>query len=95
MTLEEILGVIAAHVGKKPPAVRLPHWLVYPIALASEGVARVTKQEPRATLDGVRMARKHMYFSSRKAEQELGYVHREPEQAIRAAVDWFKQHGYF
>ncbi len=37
-----------------------------------EAVALVTKREPRATLDGVRMAKKHMYFSSAKAERELG-----------------------
>jgi dihydroflavonol-4-reductase len=95
MTLEQILRVVAEHTGRKAPSVRLPHWLVYPIAVASEGVARVTGREPRATLDGVRMARKHMYFSSRKAERELEYAHRAPEQAIREAVDWFKQHDYF
>jgi dihydroflavonol-4-reductase len=95
MTLEQILRVVAEHTGRKAPSVRLPHWLVYPIAVASEGVARVTGREPRATLDGVRMARKHMYFSSRKAERELKYAHRAPEQAIREAVDWFKQHDYF
>ncbi len=35
--------------------------------------ARVTGREPFTTLDGVRMSRKKMYFSSAKAERELGY----------------------
>lgn len=95
MTLREILAAVAAHTGRPAPTLRLPHWFVYPIALASEGVARLTGREPRATLDGVRMARKHMYFSSGKAERELGYRFREPMQAIHEAVDWFKAHGYY
>jgi dihydroflavonol-4-reductase len=55
----------------------------------------VSGREPRVTLDGVRMSTKHMYFSSAKAERELGYRHRDPVQAIGEAIDWFKQHDYF
>jgi len=43
----------------------------------------------------VRMAKKHMYFSSAKAERELGYRWRPAEAAIADAIDWFKSHGYF
>ena len=95
MSLQQILAVVAAHVGRKPPSVKLPHWSVYPAALVAEGVARLTGREPRVTLDGLRMSKKHMYFSSRKAERELGYTWRGPKLAIGDAVDWFKQHGYF
>jgi dihydroflavonol-4-reductase len=95
MTLREILEVVGAHVGRPASRVRLPHWFVYPIALLAEGGARITRREPRVTLDGVRMSRKHMYFSSAKAERELGYRWRDPALAIVEAIDWFKQHGYF
>ena len=67
-TLERILELVAEHVGRRPSTIRLPHWFVYPIAVAAEGVAKITRREPRVTLDGVRMSTKHMYFSSRKAE---------------------------
>jgi len=95
LTLERILALVAEHVGRRPSTIRLPHWFVYPIAVAAEGVARITRREPRVTLDGVRMSTKHMYFSSRKAERELGYRWRDPRLAIAAAVDWFKQNDYF
>jgi dihydroflavonol-4-reductase len=95
MTLREILEAVAAHVGGRASRVRLPHWFVYPLALAAEASARVTGKEPRVTLDGVRMSRKHMYFSSAKAERELGYRWRDPKLAIGEAIDWFKQQGYF
>jgi dihydroflavonol-4-reductase len=94
-TLERILAEVAQHVGRRPSTIRLPHWSVYPLAVAAEGLALVTRSEPRVTLDGVRMSTKHMYFSSRKAERELGYQWRDPRVAIAAAIDWFKQHGYF
>jgi dihydroflavonol-4-reductase len=93
-TLQRILTAVAEHVGRRASTIRLPHWFVYPIAVASEGVAKITRREPRVTLDGVRMSTKHMYFSSRKAERELGYRWRDPQLAIAAAVDWFKQNGY-
>jgi dihydroflavonol-4-reductase len=94
-TLERILIEVAQHVGRRASTIRLPHWLVYPLAVAAEGLALATKREPRVTLDGVRMSTKHMYFSSRKAERELAFKWRDPRLAIVAAVDWFKHHGYF
>jgi len=94
-TLRQILETVAEKVGRRPATIRLPHWLVYPIAVAAEAAALVTRREPRVTLDGVRMSTKHMYFSSRKAERELGYRWRDPRLAIAAAVDWFKSNEYF
>jgi len=95
LSLREILQLVGEHTGRPATNLRLPHWAVYPIAAVGEAVALFTKREPRATLDGVRMAQKHMYFSSAKAERELGYGARPPEQAIADAIDWFKSHGYF
>jgi dihydroflavonol-4-reductase len=95
LSLREILQIVGEHTGRPASNVRLPHWAVYPIAAVGEVLALVTKREPRATLDGVRMAKKHMYFSSAKAERELGYSSRPPQLAIGDAIDWFKRHGYF
>ena len=94
MTLREILTLVAERSGRRPPTIELNRGLVYPIAFVSELVARFTGKEPRATLDGLRMSRKHMYFSSEKAERELGYRWRPPEQAIADAMSWFREHDY-
>lgn len=94
-TLQQILALVAAHQRRPARAVRLPHALVYPLAVAAEAWAKISRREPRVTLDGVRMARKYMYFSSRKAEQGLGYTWRDPRLAVAAAVDWFKDNDYF
>ena len=93
MTLREILVEIARLVGRKPPRVRLPSGVVMPIAYIAEGVARVTGRSTRITVEGVRMARKRMFFSSAKAERELGYQWRPPTLAFKDAIAWFQDQG--
>ena len=93
MSLKQILAVVAEKSGRKPPSVRLPRAAVYPVALVSQTLARIWGTEPRVTLDGLRMSKKHMYFSSRKAEAELGYSARPADQAIEDALGWFREHG--
>jgi dihydroflavonol-4-reductase len=93
MTLREILIDIARIVGRKPPSVRLPSAVVLPIAYVAEAVARVTGRPTRVTVEGVRMSRKHMFFSSAKATQELGYRWRPPTEAFADAIAWFRAEG--
>ena len=95
MALKDILADIAEIAGRKPPAVCLPHNLIIPIAHLAEWWTRLTGgSEPFATVDGVRMAKKKMYFSSAKAERELGYAPRPAKQALQDAVRWFQENGY-
>jgi len=63
------------------------------VALAAEAVGRVTGREPFVTLDGLRMARKKMFFSSAKAARDLGYAARPAEAALKDAIAWFRQAG--
>lgn len=94
MSLREILVKIAGFVGRPPPRLRLPHNLVLPIAYAAEAWARLSQREPRVNVDGVRMAKKRMYFSSVKARQALGYSPRPGEAALEDAIIWFGEQGY-
>lgn len=95
MTLAAILREIAAIVGRPPPRVRLPHSFVLPIAIVAEGWARLFRTgEPFVTVDGVRMARKRMFFSPAKAQKQLSYSFRPAREALRDAVAWFDANGY-
>jgi len=92
LALREILEQVAALSGRRPPRLRLPHELILPVAYLSEGWARLTGGgEPRVTVDGVRLARKYMYFSSDKARDALGYRPRPARDALADAVSWFQQ----
>jgi dihydroflavonol-4-reductase len=95
MTLKDIFCAIATITGQTPPKICLPHPLVFPIACVSEAWARaVSRREPRVTLNGVRLARKKMYFSIEKAKRFLGFNPRPVEEALCDAVDWFRENGY-
>jgi dihydroflavonol-4-reductase len=94
MTLREILAEISRLVGRGPPRIRVPHAVLLPVAVISEAVARLTGKSTRVTLESVRMARKHMYFSSEKAAQELGYRWRTPTAAFKDALTWFREQGF-
>ncbi len=94
LTLAEILARIAAQVGRKPPRVRLPHAAVMPVAWAAEAWARLFGGEPFVSMDAVRIARKIMFFSSNKAERELGYCARPVDDAFADAIAWFRANGY-
>jgi len=93
MTLQTLLAQIAVLVGRTPPRIRLPYAAVLPVAYLAEAVAKITGRSGRVTLEGVRMSRKRMYFSSAKATAELGYRWRPPQQAFEAAVRWFRESG--
>jgi dihydroflavonol-4-reductase len=93
LTLKEILAHIARLTGRKPPSVRLPYAAVLPIAYLAEAWAKISGRSGRVTLEGVRMSRKRMFFSSAKAMRELGYSFRPPAQAFDDAVRWFRERG--
>lgn len=93
LTLAAILNKIADITGGKPPVMKLPRWPLYPLALGAETWARLFGGEPFVTIDGLKMSRWHMFFSSAKAERELGYCHRPADEALDAAVEWFKSIG--
>jgi dihydroflavonol-4-reductase len=94
LTLEAILGEVARAVRRRPPTLKIPYGVVLPIAAGAEMMAWLTGREPFTTLDGVRMSRKKMYFSSAKAMRDLGYAPRSAHRAIVDAVAWFEANGY-
>jgi dihydroflavonol-4-reductase len=93
MSLAAILARIAILAGRRPPTRRVPIAAVWPIAMAAEGFARLTGREPFVTLDGLRMARHKMFFSSAKARRELGYDPRPADAGLADAIAWFRQAG--
>ncbi|HMN72840.1 MAG TPA: NAD-dependent epimerase/dehydratase family protein [Rhodoblastus sp.] len=94
VALSDLLGAIARIVGRKPPRIRLPLGLVYPIALGAEAMAHVTGRTPFATREGLRLARKFMFFSDAKARRELDYATRPYTEGLEDAIAWFRSAGY-
>jgi dihydroflavonol-4-reductase len=92
--LADMLRDIARLAGRAPPRLRLPRQLIFPIAYGAEAIAHFTGREPFVTTTGLRLAKDRMFFSSAKAERELGYSARPYGDAIADAIAWFRQNGY-
>jgi len=92
-TLREMLTAIAVMIGRKPPTLALPRAPLYPLAVVAEAIAGVTGKEPMLTRDALKMASHHMFFSSARAEAELGYHARPYAEALTDALAWFREAG--
>ena len=93
LSLSALLALIAEAAGRKPPRIRLPIGPLVPVAMVAEWFARATGRTPALTRETLAMARKTMFFSSEKAEAELGYRARPAREAIADALAWFRAEG--
>jgi dihydroflavonol-4-reductase len=95
LTLKQILDKMSAITGIPSPTVKIPFAVAAMYAFFEENLTgRILGKEPRATLEEVRMGRKRMFASSAKAQQELGFKVAPVYPAMRAAIEWFRSHGY-
>lgn len=95
LTLKQILDKMAAITGIPSPTVQIPFAVAVTYAFFEEWITgRIRGKEPRATLEEVRMGRKKMFASSARAQQELGFRILPVYPAMRAAIEWFRAHGY-
>ena len=94
MTLADLFRELHRISGVKVPTTRLPYGPVLAMAYLLQAVSTMTGHEPLVPLEGVRMARRRMYFDAGKAVRELGLPQTPLEKALRDAVDWFSENGY-
>jgi dihydroflavonol-4-reductase len=92
--LADMLAAVAGMVGRKPPRWRFSRHIVMPVAYAAETFAGFTGREPFITMDGLRMAKYRMFFTSGKAERDLGFHARPYREGLADAIDWFGKAGY-
>jgi len=91
MSLLEILRALSAITGIPAPRVKVPLGVLAPVAVACECWSRASGRPPRVPWEAVRLAGHFMYFSSAKAERELGYRPGPAAEALRRAVEWFEK----
>ncbi len=93
LTLAQLFRMTAKLAGVRGPYTRLPRQVLWPVAVASEALARNFRIEPRVTREMLAMSRKKMFFSSAKARSALGYAARPASDAIADAIAWFRAAG--
>ncbi len=100
ITLSQLWQRLAPICGRTAPTVRIPFPLALTLGRADELRCRFLYKgkggmtAPLIPLEGVRMARHHMYASSAKAQAELGYEATSVTAALERAVQWYRDNGY-
>jgi dihydroflavonol-4-reductase len=94
MSLLEIFRALEAITGIPAPRTKVPRPALIPVAAACEAWSRISGRPPRVAWEAVRLAGKFMYFSTAKAERELGYRAGPARDALAKAVRWFEEKGY-
>ena len=95
LTLKQILDRMSSITGLPSPTMKVPNAVAMAFAFFDENfIGRLLGKEPRATVEAVRMGQKMMFASSAKAERELGFRVLPVYSAMRAAIEWFIEHGY-
>lgn len=95
LSLKEILEMLAAITGLSAPRVKIPYgvaWAVGVLDTLVEGYA--LNKTPQVPIEGVKMARKKMFFDPQRARDELGFRPGSVREALRRAVHWFVENGY-
>ena len=91
MSFKDFLDCVAEY-GKVPKSrfkVNPNH--LFPLAKLNEFFANyIYDHNPSLTVDGLKMSKKKMFFSSEKAKKKLHYRPRNVKSAIRDAVIWTK-----
>jgi dihydroflavonol-4-reductase len=94
LTLVGFLGVLAELTGVPIPRWRVPYFLGIGVAWSSELIAdHFTGRAPKATLTGVRLARRTMHFDSSRSLAELGLQPRSMRESLADALAWLRLSG--
>ncbi len=100
ISLSQLWALLAQICHRPVPTVRIPFPLAFALGCVDEVRCQLLRNgagglaAPLIPLEGVRMARYHMYVSSAKAQSELGYEATSVTAALERAVRWYCDNGY-
>jgi dihydroflavonol-4-reductase len=100
VSLTQLWARLARICHRPAPTVRIPFPLAFTLGCVDEFRCRLLRNgagglaAPLIPLEGVRMARYHMYVSSAKAQSELGYEATSVTAALERSVRWYCDNGY-
>jgi dihydroflavonol-4-reductase len=95
LRLRDWLRLLGAAVGRPVPRWTVPYPLALAVAWMSERYAdHVSGRMPLATVTGVRLTRRSMFFDPTASLAELGLRPRPIEESVRDAVAWYRAQGW-
>lgn len=95
LTVKQLFDLMAELTGLKAPTLKAPVPVVRAIAAVMELVSKLTGTRPmldRSQVD--EFAGTYSYFSSEKAERDLGYTYRSARETLQRTIDWLLEHDF-
>lgn len=95
VTLNELVRVISAAVGARPPRFRLPYWPLHAGAALCEGVCTAVGLDPPLHRRRAEFFVKDRAFSNAKAKRMLGFSPKVGlRDGVRRTAEWYAREGY-
>ena len=95
LRLSDWLTILGEEAGQPVPRWKVPYALALCVAWFSETWADyVSGKIPMATITGVRLTRRNMFFDPSASLKELGLHPRPIREAARDAVAWYRSQGW-
>lgn len=89
VSYRQMRAVIADTMGDIVPFVLIPSIVLKTIAVIGEWMSTVTHRGPRIPLPMARFLPLGLYYTSKKAQTELGWTHRSFRESVVQAVQWY------
>ena len=93
VTMRELLELLSEITGLAAPRIRLPYYPILGLSYLNAAICAITGATPRMTPETIRMSRHYMFFDPGKAVRELGLPQTPAREALRRAVEWFRDSG--
>jgi dihydroflavonol-4-reductase len=93
LTHKEIISTIAEVVGGIRPFFKVPPPVVRLIAATAESVGTLIQRKPWVTKELLASSGLHSYFSSEKAQRELGYRVTPFREGVQRTFTWYRETG--
>lgn len=95
LPFKDLFTIAAEELGARPPRLTVPVPLLVALGYWNEWRSRLTGERPAHTSRTARLTARRIYYSSAKAERELGYAITPFRQAVRETAAWYRERGYF
>lgn len=90
----ELWQRIAKTISARPPRRKMPDWLARVLGNIGDLGTRLTGRESHLNSAAIQLGQMYHYYTSEKAERELGYRIGSVDDAIADAWDWFVAHDF-
>jgi len=95
LTVKQLFDLVAELTGLKAPSIKAPLPVLRLLAAAMEFASKITGTRPmldRSQVD--EFGGKYAYFSSAKAQRELGYTYRPARETLQRTITWLVERGF-